>query len=56
MNPSRGCYRKAEHLDTTSRQMLQRRRPGVFRVLFSVEGHTVTLHWLRHSAQGPIEP
>ena len=46
---------ETEQLGITLRQMLYGRRPGVFRILFSVEGDTVTLHYVRHSAQGPIE-
>ena len=46
---------ETERLGITLRQMLYGRRPGVFRVLFSIEGDTVTLHYVRHSAQGPIE-
>jgi plasmid stabilization system protein ParE len=37
------------------RQMLYGRRRGVYRLLFSIEGKTVTLHYVRHNAQGPIE-
>ena len=47
---------ESERLGITLRQMLYGRRPGVFRILFSIEGDTVTLHYVRHSAQGPIEP
>jgi plasmid stabilization system protein ParE len=46
---------ETEQLGITLRQMLYGRRPGVFRILFSVEGDTVTLHYVRHSARGPIE-
>jgi plasmid stabilization system protein ParE len=46
---------ESEHVGITLRQMLYGRRPGVFRILFSVEGDTVTLHYVRHSAQGPID-
>jgi len=42
-------------LGITLRQMLYGRRRGVFRILFSIEGDTVTLHYVRHSAHGPIE-
>ena len=45
---------ESEYLGMIVRQMLYGRRPGVFRILFSVEGDTVTLHYVRHSAQGPI--
>jgi hypothetical protein len=47
---------ESEQLGITLRQMLYGRRPGVFRILFTIEGDTVTLHYIRHSAQGPIEP
>jgi plasmid stabilization system protein ParE len=47
---------ETEQFGVTLHQMLYGRRPGVFRILFSVEGGTVTLHYVRHSARGPIEP
>ncbi len=47
---------ESEQLGITLRQMLYGRRPGVFRILFSIEGDTVALHYVRHTAQGPIEP
>jgi plasmid stabilization system protein ParE len=47
---------ETEQFGVTLHQMLYGRRPGVFRILFSVEGDTVTLHYVRHSARGPIEP
>ena len=47
---------ETDQLGITLRQMLYGRRPGVFRILFSIEGDTVTLHYVRHSARGPIEP
>jgi plasmid stabilization system protein ParE len=47
---------ETEQLGVTLHQMLYGRRPGVFRILFSIEGDTVTLHYVRHSARGPIEP
>lgn len=46
---------ESEQVGIPLRQMLYGRRPGVFRILFSIEGDTVTLHYIRHSAQGPIE-
>ncbi len=46
---------ESEQLGMTPRQMLYGRRPGAFRIVFSVEGDTVTLHDTRHSGQGPIE-
>jgi plasmid stabilization system protein ParE len=47
---------ETDQLGITLRQMLYGRRPGVFRIRFSIEGDTVTLHYVRHSARGPIEP
>ena len=46
---------ESEQLGITLRQMLYGRRRGVYRLFFSIEGETVTLHYVRHSAQGPIE-
>jgi plasmid stabilization system protein ParE len=46
---------ESEQLGITLRQMLYGRRRGVYRIFFSDEGDTVTLHYMRHSAQGPIE-
>ena len=46
---------ESEQLGITLRQMLYGRRRGVYRIFFSVEGDTVTLHYVRHSAQGSIE-
>jgi plasmid stabilization system protein ParE len=46
---------ESEQVGITLRQMLYGRRRGVFRILFSIEGDTVTLHYVRHSARGPIE-
>jgi plasmid stabilization system protein ParE len=46
---------ESKQLGITLRQMLYGRRRGVYRLFFSIEGETVTLHYVRHSAQGPIE-
>lgn len=46
---------ESEQVGVPLRQMLHGRRPGVFRILFSIEGDTVTLHHIRHSARGPME-
>ena len=45
---------EADQLSVTLRQMLYGRR-GVYRILFSIDGDTVTVHYVRHSARGPIE-
>jgi plasmid stabilization system protein ParE len=46
---------ETEQLGITLRQMLYGRRSGIFRILFSIADDTVTVHYVRHSAQGPIE-
>jgi plasmid stabilization system protein ParE len=46
---------ESEQLGITLRQLLYGRRRGVYRILFSIERETVTLHYVRHSARGPIE-
>jgi plasmid stabilization system protein ParE len=46
---------ESEQVGIVLRQMLYGGRPGVFRILFSIAGDTVTLPYVRHSAQGPIE-
>jgi toxin ParE1/3/4 len=45
---------ESEQLGITLRQMLYGRRPGVFRILFSIEEDAVILHYVRHGAQGPV--
>lgn len=47
---------ESDRLGFTLRQMLYGRRRGVYRLLFSVEEDVVTLHYVRHAAQGPIGP
>ena len=47
---------ESELLGVSLRQMLHGRRRGMFRILFSIENETVYLHYVRHSARGPIEP
>jgi plasmid stabilization system protein ParE len=42
---------ESEQLGITLRQKLYGRRKGVYRLLFSIEGDTVTLHYVRHSAR-----
>lgn len=46
---------ESEQFEMTLRQMLYGKRRGVYRILFSIEGKTVVLHHIRHSAQGPLE-
>lgn len=46
---------ESEQLGITLRLLLYGRRRGQFRILFSIEGEAIYLHYIRHSAQGPIE-
>ena len=57
-NPERHpvAEEESEQFGVTMRHLLYGRRRGVYRLLFSVHGDTVTLHYVRHSARGPIEP
>lgn len=50
------AHDESELLGFTLRQMLYGRRRNVYRLLFSIEADVVTLHYVRHSARGPIEP
>jgi plasmid stabilization system protein ParE len=47
---------ESERLGMPIRQMLYGRRRRIFRILFSIEGETVYLHYIRHSSQDTIEP
>lgn len=57
-NPTRHpvAEEESEQFGITIRRMLYGRRQGVYRILFTIEADTVTLHYVRHSARGPIEP
>ena len=46
---------ESEEVGITLRHMLYGRRRGTRRLLFSIEGDSVILHHIRHSAQGPID-
>jgi plasmid stabilization system protein ParE len=46
---------ESERLGMTLRQMIYGKKPGTYRILFSVEGDVVVLHYIRHSARGPID-
>ncbi|WP_169979849.1 type II toxin-antitoxin system RelE/ParE family toxin [Tautonia rosea] len=46
----------SEALGREIRLRLYGRRHGVFKILFSIEGETVWVLRIRHSARGPIEP
>ena len=47
---------ESERFGLVLRQRLYGRRRGTYRILFSIEGPTVYVHHVRHSARGPIEP
>jgi plasmid stabilization system protein ParE len=47
---------ESERFGITLRQMLYGRRRGVYRILFSIEGEKVYLHYVRHTARDSIEP
>lgn len=47
---------ESERLGTPIRQMLYGKRRGIFRILFSIEGDAIYLHYIRHSAQDTSEP
>ncbi len=46
---------ESERLGIGLRQMLYGRCRGIYHVLFSVEGDAVILHYVRHSARGPVD-
>jgi len=56
-NPERHpvAEEESEQAGITLRQMLYGRRRGIYRILFSIQGETVTVHSVRHSARGPID-
>ena len=47
---------ESERLGITIRQMIYGKKPGTYRILFSTEGDTVVLHYIRHSARDLIDP
>jgi plasmid stabilization system protein ParE len=46
---------ESERFGVEFRQMTYGRKPGTYRILFTVEGYTVLLHYIRHSARDLIE-
>jgi plasmid stabilization system protein ParE len=46
---------ETERLGITFRQLIYGKKPGTYRILFSIEGDAVVLHSIRHSARGPID-
>jgi len=47
---------ESELLGVAIRQMLYGKRRNVYRLLFSIQDDVVTLHYVRHTSRGPIEP
>ncbi len=43
-------------MGTPIREILSGRRPGVYRVMYTVEDNAVVIHEVRHAARGPVEP
>ena len=48
-------YDDSDALGCEACVLLHGRRRGVFRILYNIEGNTVWVLRIRHSAQGPIE-
>jgi plasmid stabilization system protein ParE len=46
---------ESERLGITLRQMIHGKKPGTYRILFSIEGDAVILHYIRHSARDLID-
>ena len=46
---------ESELLGLTIRQMIYGKKPGTYRLLFSIEQDEVVIHYIRHSARGPFE-
>jgi plasmid stabilization system protein ParE len=46
---------ESRRLGITLRQMLYGKKPGIYRIFFSIEGDAVVLHYIRHGARGMIE-
>jgi plasmid stabilization system protein ParE len=47
---------EAVDLGLDLRELLYGRRRGVYRVLFTIDGQTVTIHRVRHAAQDRLTP
>jgi len=47
---------ESERLGITLRQMIYGKKPGTYRLLFSIEDDAVVLHFIRHSARNLIDP
>jgi plasmid stabilization system protein ParE len=42
---------EAEDLGLDLRELLHGRRPHVYRILFTIDGNTVNIHYVRHAAR-----
>lgn len=47
---------ESERLGIPLRQMIYGKKPGTYRLLFSIEDDAVILHYIRHSARDLIDP
>ena len=47
---------ESERFGFPIRQSLYGRRRGIYRILYSIEGDTISVLAIRHSAQGSIDP
>jgi plasmid stabilization system protein ParE len=46
---------ESERLGITLRPLIYGKKPGIYRLLFSIEGEVVVVHSIRHGARGPID-
>ena len=47
---------ESERIGIVFRQMIHGKKPGTYRLLFSIEGDAVVVHYIRHSARDLIDP
>lgn len=47
---------EAERLGIELRQLLFGKRRGVYRILFTIDQHTVNIHHIRHAARDWLQP
>ena len=57
-NPERHpiAEEESERFGITIRQCLYGRRPGVYRIFYTIAPETVSVLAIRHGARGPLEP
>lgn len=46
---------ESERFGIPLRQMIYGKKPQTYRLIFSIEGDEVVLHYIRHTARGPID-